>query len=96
MAVGNINAIKDWMENTWYDKEWVNDIFISCNGPRYDVNSPFYSNAAGSVCTAFYQNCTKTSDGESYNGILYSYHESYSQWVAFCLSLSQSTAQAMN
>ena len=96
MALGDITAIHDWMGTTWYNKEEINDIIISHNAPLYDIYSPYYSNEAGSVCTAWYQSCTKTADGDSYNGVLYAYNGGYSSWVAFCLSLSEATAKAMS
>lgn len=96
MAIGNLEAIRDWMKDTWYNKEEINNLILQSNGPLYDVNSPFYSKDAGTVCTAWYQSCDKTADGECYSGMLYGYNGGYSYWCAFCLSLSQETTQAMN
>lgn len=96
MAIGNLEAIRDWMNDTWYNKDEIDDIITLNNGTIYDVNSPFYSKDAGTVCSAWYQSCAKTADGESYNGILYGYNGGYSSWVAFCLSLSEATAKAMS
>ena len=96
MAVGNIEAIRDWIGDNWYNKEEINDIITFYNGHWYDTTSPYYSKYAGTVCTSWYQQCVKTSDGECYSGILYAYNGTHSSWVAFCLSLSQETAKAMS
>ena len=46
MAIGNLEAIRDWMEDAWYNKDNVDIIFTSI-GNGYRLNSKYYIKQQG-------------------------------------------------
>ena len=74
MAIGNLEAIRDWMEDTWYDKDEVMYI-INTIGEEYITWLPYYKEDTGQFIKMNGRGYNKPNSGAAYVcGMKYAYN----------------------